>query len=163
MIRCWIFRNEIRRHLDDGSTISAGTRQHLEGCPACAAMLQTHSALVKNLKAFRNENDEIEVPFLRARILKAIQGGAERTHSRTLRVIWTGVAASALALVIIAMLPAPENLVEPRVAAPVWELPKFAATRVEVTDSLETELESLKADTERAARALASSFLPSER
>jgi predicted anti-sigma-YlaC factor YlaD len=160
MIRCLFSQKEIRRNLDDNAALSPETLKHLETCDECAALLKSQSALVKVLKSRRDEN--LEIPFLRARILNAIQSGAGRRPSTPLRAIWTSLAAVTMVALMFALLPRSKTA-QSQNAAPAWELPRFAAVPPEFTESLDTELESLKSDTQRAARALAASFLPTER
>jgi hypothetical protein len=160
MIRCWISRRDVRRHLDQGAELSRETLAHLEICEDCAASLTAQRAVVQTLRAGIRE--ETNAPFLRARIMRSIQSGVETPHSKTLRVVWTGVGAFAVVVLMVAVLPRSKTL-PPQATAPAWELPKIEVASVQVTNSLETELESLKSDTQRAARALAASFMPSER
>lgn len=160
MIRCLFSQKEIRRNLDDNAALSTATRKHLETCDECAALLKSQSAVVQVLRSRRDAN--VEAPFLRSRILNAIQSGPGRTPSTPLRAIWTGLAALTMVALMFALLPRSKTA-QPQIAAPAWELPQFAAAPPEFTESLDTELESLKSDTKRAARALAASFLPTER
>jgi hypothetical protein len=166
MIRCWTHRNEIRRHLNEGAAIPETTREHLTTCANCREILEAHNSVQNALT--RERPAHIELPFLRARILNALQPQPSRTREAswsacTLRRF--GIAVTLVFVTLLTLQKGNENSPQPQVQTipPTWELPKLASAQIEIPNSLESELEFLKSDTQRAARALAASFMPSER
>lgn len=156
MISCFFHNRAIRRRFDDGQPLSESTTAHIEACAECRDFVATHSAVVNGLAMRPAEIDP--PPFLHGRVMNTLrEGPAPARHIPKWQ--WA-VATSAVALITIsiAVLPQkPSN--EP---SPSW--PELD-TEITWTPSLpqnplESEINSLRADTLNAAKALASSFLP---
>lgn len=148
MKTCWLYRGAIRNHLDEGRELSAAARLHVRACEACARELETHGAL---MEALQEKPHQTEAPFLRARILNALE------EARPRHLNWApGLAfVAVIAIVFVATIRK-----EPDVAAPnlQFESPKVAALH----EPFEQELQNLRADTTNALRALAANFLPDD-
>jgi hypothetical protein len=114
-------------------------------------------------ESLRSQKPQAEAPpFLRIRIMNSIEA-AEVAKSRACGRVRRFYAAFGLVAVAIAI--AIAITVQNRPSQPqqvAIEIPSIPKISIPAENSLQSEMENLKADTRNAARALAANFLPSQ-
>jgi hypothetical protein len=99
-LECKEFSRRLSRYADgDLSPVVAGeSKRHLEGCPGCRAMLESHKRMILLLESSR----EVEAPWdLDLKVLEAIGFGGVRTQLRGYRVSPPAVWAASVAAMIL--------------------------------------------------------------
>jgi hypothetical protein len=177
MTACWLYQKLISLRTDVGEALPPRVERHLRCCPACRQFQQTHAALGRQLRAQAGVQRQPAPPFLRARVLAAIERlELNRQPRRLLRPAWAGglaLAASAalLAFMLLRQPPAPPGASKPVspptpvLAATLPQVPLPDGGRLmqmsELLDrSLEAELQSVINDATNVVSQLAQSFLP---
>ena len=154
MILCFFHQPALRRHLNDGGPLTPRAKAHLERCPRCREMVAAHLAIIKNLSAKR-EHAEGTPAFLHARVMNRIQATPTTADRGIPR--WAG-AVAAFAIVVATLLFTPK---QPTQREATLSLPTQIAFKPTLpANPLETEIESLRADTLNAAKAVAANFWP---
>jgi hypothetical protein len=153
----------LRRHLDDGAPLPAAAQSHLAECPRCRKMFSTHSAVVAKLTP---PADPIAAPpFLHSRVMNAVGATGPDRKQNSLRLAWAiPTLAIALAATFLALNHAPSKTVSTP-NTPVWNADlvktQIAMQPPDLEKPFQNEIKNLQADTLNAARAVASTFLPS--
>lgn len=167
MIGCLLNKFAVRRqfdHGDHGAKLSARAQEHLAQCPACRAAYENEVALTNRFAAQRPAATE-PPPFLRARIVNAVRQTKRESSAPNYR--W--VAATAGVALLVAFVathlepqPKPERTFNIAFNADFLEAENLleAAKFEKLSNPLQTEIEALKNDTKKAAKALAACFSP---
>jgi hypothetical protein len=153
MNTCWLHRRTIRNFLEGESPLSSAAQQHIDECETCARELNEQRSLIASLTS---KPAATEAPFLRARITNSIREELFQPPQQQPRY------AVALALIAICICAATLLLKRAPETKIVLEIEK---PRLTLNGAFEfpydQELNSLRADTTNALRALAANFVPS--
>jgi len=177
MTTCWLYQKLISLRMDAAVALPPRVERHVRCCPACRQFQQAHAALGRQLRAQADAQRQPAPPFLRARVLAAIERlESNRQPRRLRRPAWAGglalvASAALLAFVLLRRPPAPLGAVKPAspptpaLAAALPQVPLPDGGRLiqmgELLDrSLEAELRSVIDDATNVVAQLAQNFLP---
>jgi len=134
---CLIHRWKIDRALDDNQELPRSTKTHIANCPNCRDHYQQQAKLIEQLE--QPSPTPEAPPFLRARIINALQSAEPRTEPTLSVPVWVPIAACAVIAFFLyprtASLPSP--LDPPIAAVKQPALPSVNLPEVNVTKALE--------------------------
>jgi hypothetical protein len=157
MIFCLLHQPSFRRHLDGGAALSKSAQAHVNRCPRCRAMLQSHLAIIRHLSAMNDES--LATPsFLHARVMNGVRQAAPQKDKQRMLPQWGIAALGCAAVLALALLFVPRN--SPMRSASWPDIHSDIAFKTTLpANPLETEIENLRMDTVNATKALAASFM----
>ena len=91
---CLIHRWKIDRALDDNQELPRSTKTHIANCPNCRDHYQQQAKLIEQLE--QPSPTPEAPPFLRARIINALQSAEPRTEPTLSVPVWVPIAACAV-------------------------------------------------------------------
>jgi predicted anti-sigma-YlaC factor YlaD len=182
MLRCWLYRSIISRHVDDNKELPPKLQLHLHDCPACRQHFEAQTQVARRLAASAASLRKSPSPYLRSRILSSLDEPEREVSlvAKAIRPAWSGMLVGCGLVLILALIivggthllsPEPQvAMSQPSLFPSLAKLgPKLKMANSErvaewtgvLEQPLEKEIQLMLGDAKSAAHLLADSFLPS--